>query len=132
MNLPTIEENEIEICIPAKSSGGDVLDVTFVVGQSAKPIRHDVTVGTILWPVTFDIENRRTVEEVQTLHEKPVSFPFDQTHERKSDGIGPRGRIQSENAKQWQLFQFEASSQEPSRLYLQRADLFGPKPVEVD
>ena len=48
MNLPTIEENEIEICIPAKSSGGDVLDVTFVVGQSAKPIRHDVTVGTIL------------------------------------------------------------------------------------
>ena len=98
--------------------GGDILDVTFVVGQSAKPIWHDVVVGTILRPVTFDIENRRTVEEVQSLHEKPVPFSFDETHECEPDGIGPRGRIKRENPYQRQLLQFETSSHKPARLYL--------------
>ena len=105
--------------------------VTLLVSYFSMPLRHGVILASILRPVSFDIENRRAIEKVQTAHEEPVSFAPDETHEREPDRVGSRGGIQGEHAHKRELLEFEAPLKQTSWLYFQRTDLFRPEPVKV-
>ena len=73
------------------------------------PVGNAEFVDAISRPVAFDIEDRRAVEKIQAADFEKSPVPSEQANEREPDRIGPRRRIEGEDAEQRQVLEFESS-----------------------
>ena len=67
------------------------------------PIGDAEFIDPIGRPVAFDIEDRRAVEKVEPADFEKSTVTSEQANEREADRIGPRRRIEGEDAEQRQV-----------------------------